>query len=108
MLFIGTKTEIEQIPYDKSRPGYHVELVAGEFLPVMNVFSTPFIYFVGMIQAVKTRKLILHRRCFRGIKAAHFRPGMLQEIGKFVTFHVPDSYFMMRFYLLFALSFIAL
>jgi hypothetical protein len=47
MLFIGTKTELQEISFDKNHPEFHVEKISGEFLPVKHAFKNPFIYFVG-------------------------------------------------------------
>jgi hypothetical protein len=47
MLFIGTKTALQEITFDKDHPGFHVEKIAGAFLQVKHAFQNPFIYFVG-------------------------------------------------------------
>lgn len=47
MLFIGTKTEQQEIPFEEAQPDFHLETISGEFLPVRQVFSNPHIYFAG-------------------------------------------------------------
>ena len=47
MLFIGTKTEQQEIPFEESNPDFHIEKISGEFLPVQQVFSNPYVYFTG-------------------------------------------------------------
>ncbi len=47
MLFIGTKTEQQEIPFEESYPDFHLEKISGEFLPIQQVFSNPYVYFTG-------------------------------------------------------------
>jgi hypothetical protein len=47
MLFIGTITVQRVIPFVEARPDFHIEVVSGEFSPVLQVFKNPHIYFVG-------------------------------------------------------------
>lgn len=47
MLFIATKTEQQEIPFEEAPPDFHLEKISGEFLPVRKVFSNPYVYFAG-------------------------------------------------------------
>lgn len=62
MLFIGTKTELQEIPFDKDHLDLHVEKISGEYLPVKHAFHNPFIYFVGTSRGCS---------CDFGIKSNH-------------------------------------
>jgi hypothetical protein len=47
MLFIGIKTEQQEIPFVAAHPDFHIEKVSGEYLPVQQVFSNPYVYVTG-------------------------------------------------------------
>ncbi|MEI6950839.1 hypothetical protein V9K67_26905 [Paraflavisolibacter sp. H34] len=47
MLFIGTKTELQEVPFDKEHPRFYVEKISGDFLLIKHAFQNPYIYFVG-------------------------------------------------------------
>lgn len=50
MLFIGTETEIKEIPLDKEKPDFYIERIMDEFEPVRKVFKSPNVYYVGTSQ----------------------------------------------------------
>jgi len=47
MVFIGTASELEEIPFDQNIPDFSVEPLTNEFLQVDDKFKNPNIYFVG-------------------------------------------------------------
>ncbi len=47
MLFIGTKTDLQEIPFEEAHPDFHLEKISGEFLPVRQVFNNPYVYYAG-------------------------------------------------------------
>jgi len=46
-IFIGTDSILEDVPFNKDKPNFHLEKITGEFLQVIKNFSTKNIYYVG-------------------------------------------------------------
>jgi hypothetical protein len=47
MIFIGTDSELKEIPFDKNEPDFHLEKITGDYLDVKSNFSVENIYYVG-------------------------------------------------------------
>ena len=47
MLFIGTLSELQEIPLDTANPDFYMERISAEFFPIKQTFKNQNIYFVG-------------------------------------------------------------
>ena len=59
MVFIGTNSELTEIPWDENNKDFHVERISDEFKDVIKHFRTSNIYYVGTSEGCGCR-FILH------------------------------------------------